>query len=235
MIRCLAIDDEALALDLLEDNIRQVPFLSLVKRCKNAYEAIEVMGKEDIDLLFLDIQMPGITGLQFLQSLRTKPIVIFITAYKQHALQGFELDVLDYLVKPVPFERFLKSAHKALEFYTQKNKTSSDKVLPDSIFVNSEYSLVKLLISDITYIEGLKDYIKIYTESSPKALITRISMKAIEEKLPVEKFIRVHKSFIISLAKVVSIRKNRVRIAGTEIPISDHYRENLFRIINPTG
>ncbi len=245
MIRCLAVDDEALALDLLEDNISQIPFLSLAGRCKNAFEAIGIMEKENIDLLFLDIQMPGITGLQFLQSLRTKPMVIFITAYKQHALQGFELDVLDYLVKPVPFERFLKSANKALEFHQLKTRGSSDKkasdkedsgkTTPEFLFVNSDYNLVRILINDITYIEGLKDYIKIYTTGSLKAVITRISMKAIEEKLPPEKYIRVHKSFIISVSKIISIRKNRIRIAEIEVPVSDHYRENLFKIINPSA
>src|ERR1035437_5373947 len=156
MIRCLAIDDETLALDLLEHNIRQVPFLHLVKRCKNAYEAMEVLQKEQIDLIFLDIQMPGITGMQFLQSLQSRPMVIFITAYKEYALEGFNLDVLDYLVKPVPFDRFLKGSTKAYEYFNLKNKQlSSPDVATDYIFVNSEYNLVKIQIKDITHIEGL--------------------------------------------------------------------------------
>ncbi len=233
MIRCLAIDDETLALDLLEDNIRQVPFLHLIKRCKNAYEAMEILQKESIDLIFLDIQMPGITGVQFLQSLQTKPMVIFITAYKQHALEGFELSVLDYLVKPVSFERFLKSANKALEFKNLKMNLQGQDIAPDYIFVNSEYNLVKIVIKEITHVEGLKDYIKIYVSGSQKPVITRLSMKAIEEKLPSGKYLRVHKSFIISVDKITSIRKNRIRLGETEVPISEHYRDNLFRIINP--
>src|ERR1035437_6828283 len=183
MIRCLAIDDETLALDLLEHNIRQVPFLHLVKRCKNAYEAMEVLQKEQIDLIFLDIQMPGITGMQFLQSLQSRPMVIFITAYKEYALEGFNLDVLDYLVKPVPFDRFLKGSSKALEYFNLKQKPSQD-VTTDYIFVNSEYNLVKVQIKDITHIEGLKDYIKIHLANQLKPIITRMSLKAIEEKLP---------------------------------------------------
>jgi DNA-binding LytR/AlgR family response regulator len=233
MIRCLAVDDETLALDLLEDNIRQVPFLQLAGRCKNAYEAMELVQKESIDLIFLDIQMPGITGVQFLQSLQTKPMVVFLTAYKQHALEGFELSVLDYLVKPVSFERFLKAANKALEFKNLKTNLQIQDKVSDYIFVNSEYNLIKIIVKDITYIEGLKDYIKIYIAGSIKPVITRLSMKAIEEKLPPGKYVRVHKSFIVSIEKISSVRKNRIRIAETEVPISEHYRENLFRIISP--
>jgi DNA-binding LytR/AlgR family response regulator len=234
MIRCLAIDDETLALDLLEDNIRQIPFLQLVKRCKNAYEAMEVLQVEPIDLIFLDIQMPGITGMQFLQSLQSRPMVIFITAYKQYALDGFNLDVLDYLVKPVPFDRFLKATNKALEYYNLKQKQPlSQDTTTEYIFVNSEYNLIKIITNDITYIEGLKDYIKIHLANSAKPIITRMSLKAIEEKLPSNKFIRVHKSFIISIDKITSIRKNRIHIQNAEVPISDLYRNNLFKIINP--
>ena len=232
MIRCLAIDDETLALDLLEDNIRQVPFLHLVKRCKNAYEAMELLQKEQIDLIFLDIQMPGITGMQFLQSLQSRPMVIFITAYKEYALEGFNLDVLDYLVKPVPFDRFLKATSKALEYFNLKQKPSQD-VTTDYIFVNSEYNLVKVQIKDITHIEGLKDYIKIHLANQLKPIITRMSLKAIEEKLPSSNFIRVHKSFIVSIDKITSIRKNRIHLGQSEVPISDFYRADLFKIINP--
>jgi DNA-binding LytR/AlgR family response regulator len=233
MIRCIAVDDETLALDLLEDNIRQVPFLQLVKRCKNAFEALEILQQQPVDLIFLDIQMPGLTGVQFLQSLPVKPMVILITAYKQHAIEGFELNVLDYLVKPVPFERFLKSANKALEFKNLKSLQQVPAEGNDFIFVNAEYNLIKIMIKDISYIEGLKDYIKIYLSQSPKPVITRLSMKAVEEKLPQGKYIRVHKSFIISIDKIISVRKNRVRLGETEIPISEHYRDNLFKIINP--
>ena len=234
MIRCLAVDDETLALDLLEDNIRQIPFLHLVKRCKNAYEAMEVLQNEPIDLIFLDIQMPGITGMQFLQSLQSRPMVIFITAYKKYALDGFNLDVLDYLVKPIPFDRFLKACNKALEYYNLKQKPQQ---LADTnteyIFVNSEYNLVKIIINDITHIEGLKDYIKIHHTNSVKPVITRMSLKGIEEKLPFSKFIRVHKSFIICIDKISSIRKNRILIGENEIPLSDMFRTDLFRIIHP--
>lgn len=233
MIRCLAIDDEKLALDLLEDNILQVPFLQLVKRCKNAYEAMEVLQKEQIDLIFLDIQMPGITGMQFLQSLQSRPMVIFITAYKEYALDGFNLDVLDYLIKPVPFDRFLKATNKALEYHNLKQKqTALADVNAEYIFVNSEYNLVKVVTNEITYIEGLKDYIRIHQISPIKPVITRMSLKAFEEKLPSNKFIRVHKSFIVSVDKISVIRKNRIYIGEIEVPISDLYKNDLLKIIN---
>lgn len=234
MIRCLAIDDETLALDLLEDNIRQIPFLHLVKRCKNAYEAIAILQNEEIDLIFVDIQMPGLTGIQLLNSLQVKPMVIFITAYEKYAIESFNLDVMDYLLKPVPFERFLKAANKALEYYNLKQKqTQQPNATNDFLFVNAEYSLIKIIVNDITHIEGLKDYIKIHLNTSTKAVITRMNLKAIEEKLPANKFIRVHKSFIISIDKITSVRKNRIFIKETEIPLSDFYRDNLFKIINP--
>ena len=196
MLRCLAVDDEPLALDLLEDNIRQVSFLTLVGRCRNAIEAIEVLQKEKVDLLFLDVQMPGLTGIQLLKNLKNRPMVIFITAYKNYAVEGFELDVLDYLVKPVPFERFLKSVTKALEFNNLSKKEQKSR---EYLFVNADYTLLKITIRDIVYIEGLKDYIKIFLSSSAKPVITRLSMKAMEETLPADQFIRTHKSYIISI------------------------------------
>jgi DNA-binding LytR/AlgR family response regulator len=231
MIRCLAVDDEVLALDLLEDNIRMIPSLQLVKRCKNGFEALEVMQKEKIDLIFLDIQMPGLTGLQFLQSLPTQPMVILITAYDKFALEGFNQNVLDYLVKPVSFERFLKAANKAIELHGLKSKSSLSETEPEYIFVNSEYNLVKIVLADITHVEGLKDYIKIHLSSSPKPVITRLSLKSIEEKLPARKYVRVHKSFIISVDKITSIRNNRIKMLNAEVPISEFYRENLFNLI----
>ena len=228
MLRCLAVDDEPLALDLLEDNIRQVSFLTLVGRCRNAIEAIEVLQKEQVDLLFLDVQMPGLTGIQLLKNLKNRPMVIFITAYKNYAVEGFELDVLDYLVKPVPFERFLKSVTKALEF---NNLSKKEQKSGEYLFVNADYTLLKITIRDIVYIEGLKDYIKIFLSSSAKPVITRLSMKAMEETLPADQFIRTHKSYIISIDHIISIRKNRIRLKDTDIPLSDHYKESLMNLI----
>ncbi len=229
MITCIAIDDEPLALDLLEDNIKQIPFLRLVARCKNAFEAIAVLQKEKIDLIFLDIQMPGMTGTDLIASLPHKPIVIFITAYEKYAHKGFDLDAIDYLIKPVPFERFLKAAHKAFDYMRFHKGTTHEK--HDYIFINSEYSLIKVKFDEILYIEGLKDYIKVYVTTSSRPLLTRMSIKAMEELLPSADFIRVHKSFIVSMDKVLSIRRNRIRIASVDIPISNHYRENLKHIL----
>jgi DNA-binding LytR/AlgR family response regulator len=241
MIKCLAVDDELLSLELLEDNIRRIPFLQLVGRCGNAYEAMDVMRREPVDLIFLDIQMGGITGTQFLQSLSSmsnRPIVIFVTAYKNYALEGFELDVLDYLVKPVAFERFLKAANKAADYYSLKhtvvpNLAAPVAVLPAFFFVNVEYNLVKIVVDDIYFVEGLKDYIKIYLRGTDKPVITRLPMKALAEKLPANRFVRVHKSFIIDIEKISSIRKNRIYIQQHIIPVSDSYREELFALIDP--
>jgi DNA-binding LytR/AlgR family response regulator len=232
MIRCIAVDDEPLALDLLEDNIKQVPYLQLVKRCKNAFEANEILQKENIDLVFLDIQMPGITGLQFLKSLPSKPMVIFITAYKNYAHEGFELDVLDYLVKPVSFERFFKAVNKAQEYYNSKNARQNDQE-KEFLFVYSEYNLIKVIVNDITHIEGLKDYIKIHLTSSAKPVITRLSIKAMEENLPSKKFIRTHKSYVVAVDKIKSIRKNKIKLETAEIPLSEHYKESFYKMVDP--
>ncbi len=231
MIRCLAIDDEALALDLLEDNIRMVPALELVKRCKNAFEALEILQKEPIDLIFLDIQMPGLTGIQLLKGLTQRPMVILITAYEKFALEGFELDVIDYLLKPVAFERFLKAANKAIELKRLKTPVAPAAPENDYLFVNADYNLIKIVIGDITHIEGLKDYIKIHLSTSPKPVITRMSLKGIEEKLNPRKFVRVHKSFIISLDKMLSVRNNLIKLPNAEVPVSEFYRDDLFKLI----
>ena len=238
MLRCIAVDDEPLALDLLEDNILRVPFLELKAKCSNPLEALEVLRKESIDLIFLDIQMPGLTGLQFIQSLAVKPMVILITAYEQFALEGFNLDVVDYLVKPVSFERFLKACNKAWEYHNLKNAsgepghtTAGD---PGYFFVNAEYSLVKVVFDEIIMVEGLKDYIRIHLTSG-KPLVIRMSMKTVEEKLPPKKFIRIHKSYIISLDKITSIRKGSVFLGQAEVPVSDNYKEALMSVVGHPG
>jgi len=239
MLRCIAVDDEPLALDLLEDNIHRVPFLDLKAKCSNPLEAIEVLRKETIDLIFLDIQMPGLTGLQFIQSLSVRPMVILITAYDQYALDGFNLDVIDYLVKPVSFDRFLKACNKAWEFFSLKNLGATEEasgIAPDPgyFFVNAEYSLVKVVYDDIIMVEGLKDYVRIHLVNN-KPLIIRMSMKLIEEKLPHRKFLRIHKSYIISLDKITSIRKSSVFLGTSEVPVSDNYKDALLTIVGHPG
>jgi DNA-binding LytR/AlgR family response regulator len=232
MINCLAIDDETPALDILEDNIRRIPFLHLAGKCKNAYAAMEALQSQvPIDLLFLDIEMPGISGLGFLKSLPSKPMVIFITAYRNYAVEGFELDVLDYLVKPVAFDRFLKAAGKALEYQGFKQKEDGPS-FPDYLFVHTEYQLTKIVLQEITCIEGLRNYIKIHFSGSAKPILSKLSLKAIEEKLPPAKFVRVHKSFIVSLDKISSIRNDVIRIGQRDIPISKSCRDEFFRRIN---
>ncbi|HEX6224157.1 MAG TPA: response regulator transcription factor [Chryseolinea sp.] len=229
---CMAIDDEPLALDLLEDNIRKISFLTLVKKCSNALEANEFLQHESVDLLFLDIQMPGLSGIQFLRGLsKTPPMVIFITAYEKYAIDGYSLDVVDYLLKPVSFERFLKAVNKAHEKFNSRNNPVAAQ--QDYLFVNSEYNLVRIDFHDIAYVEGLKDYVKIFLMSAPRPVITRLSMKGLEEKLPPKMFVRVHKSFIVSINKITSIRKGRISILKSQVPISEHFKDNIYNLIDP--
>jgi two-component system, LytTR family, response regulator len=227
MIRCIAIDDEPLALELLQDNISKVPFLQLVAACDNAMDALKVMEQQPVDLVFLDIQMPGLTGLQLIQSMTVKPMFILITAYEKYALEGFNLDVTDYLVKPVPLDRFIKACNKAKELFELKQAPKENVVNTGYFFVNVEYSLVKITIADIMYIEGLKDYIKIHLKSSSKPVVTRMPMKTVEEQLPSKQFIRIHKSYIAAVAFITSIRKTSLFIDATELPVSENYRDAI--------
>lgn len=226
MLRCIAVDDEPLALELMEDNISKVPYLELVAQCSNAFEATKVLQQEQVDLMFLDIQMPGLTGLQFIQSLPNKPMIVLITAYEKYALDGFNLDVIDYLVKPVSLDRFIKACNKAYELYQLKTKsTSAIKNLPEYFFVNVDYSLMKITFADIIWIEGLKDYIKIHLKSTQRPVVTRMSMKNMEEELPANQFLRIHKSYIVSVAAITAVRKNSIFIGQSELPVGDNYRE----------
>jgi DNA-binding LytR/AlgR family response regulator len=235
-IRCLAIDDEMLALDLLEDNIKKVPFLELVQTCRSAMEAMEVLRNQPVDLLFLDIQMPDISGIQLIRSLHHKPLVIFTTAFSKYAADGFDLDVIDYLLKPYSFERFLKAVNKVHEYMDVRDRAASQTgnkevvASPNFLFVRADYKLYKINLKDILYIEGLKDYVKIYVSEKP--IVTQMSMKTLEEKLPPHDFIRVHRSFIVAFNKIDYIQKHMLTIGKKEIPISEHYRDELFKIIN---
>jgi DNA-binding LytR/AlgR family response regulator len=227
VLRCIAVDDEPLALDLLEDNIRQVPYLELVAKCADAFEAIKVLEENTVDLIFLDIQMPGLTGLQFIQSLSHKPMIILITAYEKYALAGFDLEVTDYLVKPVSLPRFIKACNKAKELYQLKQAPlpAASAPSPEFFFVNADYSLLKINIADIIWIEALKDYIRIHLTGTAKPVVTRMPLKQVEEQLNPAKFIRIHKSYIIAVAHITAIRKNSVFIGAMELPVGDNYRE----------
>lgn len=234
-MKCIAIDDEPLALDLLEDNISMVPYLQLTGKCNNAFEAMEILRHQSVDLIFLDIQMPGLTGLQFLESLPNKPLVILITAYEKYALQGFNLAVTDYLVKPVSLERFIKACNKAHELFLLKTGGKTAREEADFFFVNVDYSLLKVVYADIRWIEGLKDYVKIHLNSSSKPVITRMSIKGLEEQLPGSRFVRVHKSYIVSIAAITTIRKNSVFLDTLELPVGDTYRDAVYAIAGKAG
>jgi DNA-binding LytR/AlgR family response regulator len=237
MLRCIAIDDEPLALELLEDNISKVPYLQLVALCSHPLEAMTVLQQQQVDLIFLDIQMPGLTGLQFIQSLTEKPMFILITAYEKYALDGYTLDVIDYLVKPVSLERFIKACNKAWEIHQLKTQPVSNikESIPEYLFVNVEYSLVKVVISNIMWIEGLKDYIKIHLHNSSKPVVTRMNMKTMEDELPHSKFLRIHKSYIVSIDYITAVRKNSVFINDIELPVGENYRDAIAALTGKQG
>ena len=233
MIRCLVVDDEPLALHILEDYIGKVPFLSLVKSTTSAIEGLSLVQSGAVDLVFLDVQMPELTGIQFLKIINGKCNVILTTAYSQYALDGYELDVVDYLLKPIAFDRFYKAAQKVLQ-----NSNNSPAPTPeaspvatsnDFIFVKAEHKIRKIYLNDILYIEGLKDYISIFTKT--ERVITLQNMKKMEESLPEKSFIRVHKSYIVALGKIESIERSRIQIGDKIIPIGDTYREYFFKLI----
>lgn len=231
-MRCIVVDDEPLVRELLEDNIRQVPFLELVKSCKSAIEALEILQQERIDVIFLDIQMPWLNGLQFLQLLDHPPLIIMVTAYEKYAVEGFNLQVTDYILKPFSFDRFLKACNRAAELLRMKHSaTTSDVGKEQSFFVNVEYTLVKIVVADIDYIEGLKDYIKIHLSSTTKPVLTRMSLKSVEARLPAGSFIRTHKSFLVPISRITTIKRDFVCVGTTEIPVSETFRENVGRIV----
>ncbi|HWK03192.1 MAG TPA: LytTR family DNA-binding domain-containing protein [Puia sp.] len=224
MLKCIAIDDEPLALGLVADYISKVPFLELVASCGDAFEAARALQEHQVDLMFMDIQMPGLTGLQFIQSLAKRPMVILVTAYKKFAPEGFELDVVDYLVKPVGMDRFLKACYKAQELHQLRTAASPAAAAADYFFVNVDYSLVKVLFADIIWIEGSGDYVKIHLRSAQRPLLVRTNARTMEAELPRDKFIRIHKSYIISVESITAVRKNSVFIGEMELPVGETYR-----------
>lgn len=240
-LNCIIVDDEPLAQDVLETHISKVPSLNLVAKCANAIEANERIHNEEVDLIFLDIQMPEVTGLDFLKSLKNPPAVIFTTAYSEYALEGFNLDVIDYLLKPISFNRFMKAVNKALDHATLKQ--GARKIQPsvaaaaedenteagDFIFVKSDKKILKVKLGDIYYIEGLKDYVMIYTDEG--RIITLQTMKNLEERLPANRFLRIHRSYIISINKLQSVVGNAVEIKNKLLPIGKNYKDAFFELV----
>lgn len=239
-IKCIAIDDEPLALDKIEDYVNQVPYLKFIGKFSSALTALPFLKENKVDLLFLDIQMDGITGIQLLESLTTKPKVILTTAFDQYALKGFELNVTDYLLKPISFGRFLKAVEKVYDQVNQKSDLSNpnpviseEDSIKDFIFIKSGSQFEKISFSTILYIEGMKDYLKIHTNS--KHVLTLMNFAEIENLLPAGNFIRIHKSYMVAIDKIEVIDRAFVKIAGIKLPIGDAYRKTFRQKLDEQG
>ena len=228
-IKWIAIDDEPLALELIKNYASKIPMLTMIDIFDDAISAAEFLKSKKVDLLFLDINMPDITGIDLLKSLEEKPLTIFTTAYKKFAYEGFELEAMDYLLKPFDFNRFEKAIGKVIEFY--RHKTATLPALTDNaIFVKSEYQLIKIELEKIEYIEGAEDYLKIHLTTGYPVL-TLMTLKSIIEKLPQEKFVRIHRSYVVPLKKIKSLSNRKVKMTSTELPVSNSYIDDLKKRI----
>ena len=238
-MKCVIIDDEPLAVELLVEFVGRIDSLELVTTFTNAIDAISIINQSQIDLIFLDIEMPHFSGIDFINAIEKKPLIIFTTAYSDYAVEGFNLGAIDYLVKPIPFNRFLKSVLRAQQLFGPKNSPApaantignTPEIEHDFMFVRAEYENVKLNFADILFIEGLKDYVKIYTTDN-KYTLTLISLIKLENLLTSKGFARIHRSYIINIKHVKSIQKNKVIIAEKRIPISESYKNSFFEKIN---
>ena len=229
-IKCIIVDDEPLACKVLENHIKKIDDLELVAKCNNAIEAFNVLSNKEIDLMFLDIQMPQVTGLELLRSLKNPPRVIITTAYREYALDGYEFDVVDYLLKPISFERFFKSINKifntARSNGQSSNPSSGEEVNNQFVFVKADRKNVKIFLNDIIYIESIKDYVKVVT--SEKSYLSYLKIGYLEEKLPSDKFIRIHKSFIINIEQIKSYTPIEIEMPGNTIPIGRYYKQRII-------
>lgn len=231
MMNCIALDDEPLALDIIEAYVKKHPELNLIARCSNANEASKILNSQHIDLMFLDIQMPGVTGLNFVRSLKNKPLFMFTTAYSEYAIDGFELDAIDYLLKPIAYDRFEKAIEKAKEYYTIKNNsglTESD-LENDFIFVKANQQLIKLAYGEILYVEAFADYVKIFLND--RKIVTLQTMKKMEAKLPSDIFSRVHRSFIVNRKAVQSFSTSVCEVNGEKIPVGKNYKNDFIKLM----
>jgi len=233
-ISCVIVDDEPMALNLVESYVEKTPFLQLKKKCSSAIEALAFIKNEPVDLLFLDIQMPDLTGIEFSKMLPKETRVIFTTAFDQYALEGFKVEALDYLLKPFDYAEFLAAANKANTWF-ELVKGKQPKVVSEEkefLFVKSEYKQLRIKLADVLYFEGLKDYIKIWVKDSPKAILTLMSLKTLEQELPESQFMRVHRSFIVSLKNVEVIERSQIVINKQRITISDQYKPKFLAFVN---
>lgn len=237
-MKCVIIDDEPLAIDVIESYIKQIGGLEIVAKFTNPLDAITLLNKHKIDLVFLDIEMPNLTGIDLVKTINNIPQFIFTTAYPEYALEGFNLNATDYLVKPIPFHRFLTAISKAKEKYEFEQNSLSNvspagimlaKAFDDFIFVKSEYEKIKINIDSIKYIQGLKDYIKIYSTTSNKAVLTLSSFKDIMDKLPPSQFIRIHRSYIVNVGFIDALQKTKIIIDKIRIPIGETYKDDVLK------
>lgn len=226
MIRCIVIDDEPFGRDLILDHLKRFKDFQVIQSFTNSVESRDWLLKNDVDLIFTDIEMPGLKGFDILNSIDQNPLIVFITAFKQYALESYNYKVIDYLVKPIDTERFEMTINKIREYRFKDNTTDAKKKY---FFINCEYQLVKINYQDITYIEGLKDYVKIYLKDQVKPLLTRNNLKGIEELLDPALFSRVHKSFIIGIENIKKIKRGSIELSNIEIPLSDIYKDDLFK------
>lgn len=232
-LKCAIIDDEPLAVSLLKNYVEKTPFLELAGSYTSAIKAMEeITNGLQPDLLFLDIQMPEVNGLEFSRIIGDRCRTIFTTAFEQYAVDSYRVNALDYLLKPFSYSDFLQACEKARQWFELNQNRNSAPIIPQSIFVKSEYKLIQIDLDKILYIEGLKDYVKIYIENEPHPVLSLMSLKSLEEQLPEQKFVRVHRSFIVHMDKINVIERNRIVFGKTYIPISDSYKEQLIEQLN---
>ncbi len=234
-LRCIIIDDKPLAIDILVEYISKIPFLELVATTTDPIDGLKILREQLIDLVFLDIQMPGLTGLQFIKIANKQSKIILTTAYAEYALDGYEHDVIDYLLKPIAFDRFYRAAEKALQTFVPDNKVNMPSTTQvgfplEFLFIKTEYRIQKINLKDILFIESIQNYISVTTKM--ERVLSLQSLKNIEDQLPQKEFVRVHKSFIIALRHISSIEKSRIKISDHSIPIGDSYRRSFYNLIN---
>jgi DNA-binding LytR/AlgR family response regulator len=236
--RCLIVDDEPLARALIRGHVEKLENFEIVAECGDAMKALNILREKQVDLIFMDIQMPQITGIEFLKTLKHTPKVIITTAYREYALEGFELDVVDYLLKPITFERFLKSVNKFYQTNPDEvqlvSRASSEKIADESfVYVKENKKIIKVYLSEIKYIEGLSEYVQIHTDK--RKIITKTSMTQMEEKLLSENFLRIHKSYIVSVSKIEAFTANTIEINGKELPIGRSFKNAVLNVLNFAG